>query len=181
MSQKKTNKILEDHGDWLLVDISTPKFPEATMAVDTDAFERHEGGRVYAYKGKSSGYIYGMYNFNNGLKYFHRDVIDVPDGAMCDHINHGNNSFIDNRLSNLRVATHQQNQMNRSKPINNTSGTIGVSWCADRGKWCAQISLNGKNKNLGRFKDREDAIKARKEAEEKWFGEWAYNGGAEGE
>jgi len=41
-SYKRTNDIIEDHGDWLLVDISTPKFPEATMAVDTDVFKEHK-------------------------------------------------------------------------------------------------------------------------------------------
>ena len=41
--------------------------------------------------------------------------------------------------------------------------------------WLAQIGFNGQKIKLGRFKNKEDAIKARKEAEEKYFGEHSYD------
>lgn len=52
---------------------------------------------------------------------------------------------------------------------NNKSGVKGVCWNKGRGKWQAEITLKGKNKFLGRFTDKNDAIKARKEAEELYF------------
>lgn len=52
---------------------------------------------------------------------------------------------------------------------NNTSGYKGVCWDKERKKWLAQIRLRGKHIYLGRYKNIEDAIKARKEAEEKYF------------
>ena len=43
-------------------------------------------------------------------------------------------------------------------------------------RWVAQIVVNGKNKFLGNHKTKEDAIKAREEAEIKYFGEFRYKG-----
>lgn len=56
---------------------------------------------------------------------------------------------------------------------NNTSGVIGVSWEKRREKWQVHISFNGKQYNLGSFKDKDDAIRTRLEAEFKYFGNLA--------
>ena len=174
---KYTNEIIEDHGDWLLVDISTPKFPDATMAVDTDVFDAHEGGRICTFHEEKSKYIYARYA-NKGMKFFfHRDVIDVPDGIEIDHISHGTMSFIDNRRCNLRMATHRQNSMNQGLRRNNNSGINGVSWFKRNKKWVARIRVNGKELYLGIFKDINDATEARRRAEEKYHGEFAHDGG----
>ena len=58
---------------------------------------------------------------------------------------------------------------------NNKSGVTGVCWDRSRQKWVAQITFQGKHYNLGRYNNKEDAIKVRKKAEEKLFGnflEW---------
>lgn len=58
--------------------------------------------------------------------------------------------------------------INREKPIkSNTSGITGVTWDKSKGKWMAQIVFKGKSYYLGRYEDKEEAVKARKEAEEK--------------
>ena len=49
------------------------------------------------------------------------------------------------------------------KQKNNTSGYVGVSWYKSLGKWASQIRINKKNKYLGSFKDKMDAVKARDE------------------
>ena len=51
---------------------------------------------------------------------------------------------------------------------NNTSGIIGVRYDKSRNKWIAQIRFQNKIYFLGRYENKEDAIKARKEAEEKY-------------
>jgi len=176
-TSKFTNEIIEDHGDWLLIDISTPKFPDATMAVDTDVFDAREGGRVYALCSEGSKYIYAKY-INKGMTCFvHRDVIDVPDGMFIDHITHGTMSFIDDRRCNLRLATRSQNNINQGLRNDNTSGSKGVIWHKQNKKWVVQIRGNGKRRHIGCFEDIKDAIEARKQAEEKYFGEFAYDGG----
>jgi DUF4097 and DUF4098 domain-containing protein YvlB len=82
-----------------------------------------------------------------------------------DHINHNRG---DNRIKNLREVSHQENVKNRSRPRNNTSGHVGVHWYKGQKKWCANIESNGKKIYLGSFKEKEDAVKARKEAEAKY-------------
>ena len=49
----------------------------------------------------------------------------------------------------------------------NTSGYKGVLWDSERKKWKAEIIFKKKKYYLGRYNNKEDAIKARKEAEEK--------------
>lgn len=51
----------------------------------------------------------------------------------------------------------------------NTSGYKGVTWDKSRKKWVSQITLQGRHMNLGRFSNKQDAINARKEAEDKYF------------
>lgn len=56
--------------------------------------------------------------------------------------------------------------LTRRTSKNNTSGAKGVTWDKSRKKWRAQINFKGKNHNLGRFTNKQDAINARKKAEE---------------
>lgn len=96
-----------------------------------------------------------------------RILLDVTDDKLVvDHIN-GNPS--DNRKSNLRVVTQAKNMQNRKTNVNNTSGVTGVSF--KNGYWTARIMANKKEIFLGIFDNKDDAIKARKKAEEKYFGE----------
>lgn len=63
----------------------------------------------------------------------------------------------------------------KDPPVTNTSGCKGVSYCKDRGKWEAYITFRKKRYHLGRYINKKDAIAARKEAEERIFGnflEW---------
>jgi len=56
----------------------------------------------------------------------------------------------------------------RIEPIkSNKSGVTGVSFDKSRQKWLAQIIFKGKHYHLGRYDKKEDAINARKDAEEK--------------
>ena len=65
--------------------------------------------------------------------------------------------------------------MNKGLQSNNTSGIAGVGWHKSSNKWMAYIAINKKQIHLGLFSKKEDAIKARKEAEEKYFGEFSYD------
>lgn len=70
------------------------------------------------------------------------------------------------------------NNLTMKTRIDNTSGIKGVTWDKERSKWRAQIRFQGKNYTLGRFYSFNDAVKERKIAEEKIFGEflsWYYN------
>lgn len=96
----------------------------------------------------------------------HRVAWAVYYGAWpSKFIDHIDGNKINNRLDNLRDVTVSDNGKNTKKPHHNTSGCVGVYWHKYRKKWCAFIKVNGKQKHLGIFKDKNSAIAARKDAE----------------
>lgn len=103
----------------------------------------------------------------------HQLILQTNNGLIPEHI-HGAASRNDNRKSNLRPATQTQNLMNTKLRTDNTSGIKGVHWRKDTQKWTAGIRVNKKYISLGCFINFDDAVKARKEAEEKYFGEFSY-------
>lgn len=97
--------------------------------------------------------------------------MDSPNDMVVDHIN-GNTH--DNRKENLRACTRQENSMNQGMRSDNTSGYKGVLWYHYNGvdKWQASIQVNKKKISLGYYEKLEEAIEARKNAEERYFGEY---------
>lgn len=119
------------------------------------------------------GYIVTNIKYDNnfhGVR-MHRLVMNCPDDMDVDHIFH--NEY-DNRKEFLRIVTESQNEMNQKIRINNTSGVPGVSLDKDKSKWRARIRANNKEIHLGYFINKEDAVQARKQGEEKYFGEYAF-------
>lgn len=69
------------------------------------------------------------------------------------------------RYAGTKIGIISNNKLNR----NNTSGTKGVYYIKQRDKWRAVIGFRGKTIHLGEFKNKEEAIEARKKAELKYF------------
>lgn len=119
------------------------------------------------------GYVVGRKD--GKIVLMHRIVMDAPDYKTIkldvDHINH---CTVDNRKSNLRLISHQQNLMNQKLNCNNKCKHKGIYYDKERNKWRAEIKFNRKKYRLGRFNTIEEAIEARKQAEKKFFGEFAY-------
>jgi hypothetical protein len=91
-------------------------------------------------------------------------------------LDHKNENPRDNSIVNLRVATEQQNQHNKSKPYKtNGCGLLGVSWYTPSKKWRAQIMLNGKSKHLGLFNTAEEASTAYIAAKRQYHNFWIEN------
>ena len=89
-------------------------------------------------------------------------------------LDHDNGIRDDNRWSNLREATNVENSRNRTRlSKRNSSGVHGVHWEKSKGKWRAEISVDGKTIFLGNFVELSDAATARREAEKKYFGEFS--------
>lgn len=71
--------------------------------------------------------------------------------------------------TNMYFNTNFQVIESDKAPSNNTSGCKGVSFDSSRGLWAAYISVHGKRIHLGRYANKDEAIKARKFAEVEYF------------
>lgn len=115
---------------------------------DTGAFTRiaalskrsaRHVGSICGSRNKVTGYV--EMNVGGRKQYAHRLAWIyvygyVPDGMRVDHVNRERS---DNRISNLRLASHADNLRNCKVRIDNTSGVKGVSFDAARGKWAASV------------------------------------------
>ena len=98
----------------------------------------------------------------------HREVIHAPKGVMTDHINL---NTLDNRRSNLRLATPSDNAHNTRLPRNNTTGYRGVSKHSNN--YVAHINKDNKYHYLGYFSDPKEAAFAYNKAAIELHGEFA--------
>ncbi len=119
----------------------------------------------------SSGYAVRGVGENNKVILMHREIMKPSKEMDIDHIN---SNPLDNRRENLRICTHSQNLMNSKLREDNKSGVCGVSWYKRDKKWETYITVDQKRTRLGFFKNKREAIKVRKAAEKKYFGEFAY-------
>lgn len=115
--------------------------------------------------GKGKGTGYSRVSIDNRSYLTHRLVWLYYFGYMPEEVDHINHDRYDNRFCNLRAVSHLENCRNESKKINNTSGYTGVTWHKRAKKWLAQIMVQGKNRYLGLYKDKEEALRQRKLAE----------------
>ena len=107
---------------------------------------------------------------------FHRLVMEpIPDGMVVDHLIHPprNENKFDNRKENLEIKTNQQNTMNSHVRSTSKTGISGVNY--KNGKWTARIGFNNKRYHLGTFKTFEEAVIARKNAEELYWGKYSFD------
>lgn len=137
--------------------------------------EDYDKIKDYCWTITNNGYVSAYNPKNRNRVLLHRIIMECDNTEVYIDHKHGEKSRFDNRKSNLRIATPNQNAMNRVLLQTNTSGVTGVSFNKKRDKWEAYIGIDNKRINLGRFNDFEDAVSARKEAEEKYFGEWSYD------
>lgn len=98
----------------------------------------------------------------------HRLVFLYMLGQMPRYIEHRNRIRADDSWSNLRIADQLINREDRAKPINNTSGFVGVHKDNRINKWVASISLKGITKFLGQHDKKRDAVIARTQANIKY-------------
>jgi hypothetical protein len=103
-----------------------------------------------------------------------RLIMNAEKGQVVDH---KDGDTLDNRKENLRTCTQMENGKNVALRRNNKSGHKGVLWFEyennNTHKWKAYIMVNRKNISLGYYDDYNDAVKAREEAEIKYYGEYS--------
>lgn len=112
--------------------------------------------RAHNPSGKEGGSFYVLTGYKGTA--MHRMITDCPKGMHVDHIN---GDSLDNRRSNLRICTHQENMRNR-KPLltkRSKSKFLGVDLNRSGKKWTARIGLNNKKIHLGTFSNEFDAAR----------------------
>lgn len=117
--------------------------------------------------GSDAGWLENGYILIGILKYkiqAHKLVWLYIHGYIPKEIDHINMNRSDNRLSNLREVTHQQNCYNFPLFKNNTSGYKGVSFIKKLNKFRAYIVKDNKQICIGLFKTAIDASNAYNEA-----------------
>ena len=112
------------------------------------------------------GYLHVSFNYKFLL--LHRMAFLYMTGSMPSKVDHEDHIKTNNKWNNLKPATSTTNNMNMPLRVDNKSGFTGVTWNKKRNKWESQIRLHGKNKNLGYFTNKKDAIAARKAANIKY-------------
>jgi hypothetical protein len=122
-----------------------------------------------------NGKIYATSSVTSRSIYMHRLIADTPAGHETDHIN-GNG--LDNRRTNLRIATCSQNSANMWKPRRpdgSPASSIfkGVTWHKKNHKWIAKIHVAGHSKYLGSFASEAEAARAYDSAAEAAWGHFA--------
>jgi hypothetical protein len=129
----------------------------------------------WTYEGKGE-LIYAVRNgiSSNGKKMtirMHREIMNAPKHLVVDHA--GGNT-LDNRRTNLRLATRFQNSCNRRcDKTKTTSRFIGVSFLKNENLWRVRINNKNKTITLGRFDNETEAAKAYDEAAKKHRGRFA--------
>jgi hypothetical protein len=146
-----------------------------------ELFEYRDGKLYWKQPGKSRqmgkpagsviGDGYACIRIQYKLYRVHRLVWVMYGNEPVPYIDHINGDKLDNRIENLRAATHSQNCMNRCQRSDNKSGVKGVR--LKNGKWYGSIVLNGKTHCAGYFIKKEDAAIAVDKLRKELHGEFA--------
>ena len=156
-----SNKII-DYGDYLEICLYFGLGEQQEIA--EAKIDKEDLDKVKKYKWSlSKGYA--ITAINNKTIGLHQLILGKKEKYITDHINHDK---LDNRKQNLRFVTVSQNGMNRKN-------AKGYYWNKKNKKWQVYICIDYKHIYLGCFINKLDAIKARRQAELKYFGEFAYN------
>lgn len=119
----------------------------------------HAGREAFTAR-ERKGYLRGNI-LNVGFK-AHRVIWAMQRNYWPKLLDHINGNPADNRMCNLREATHSQNARNQRMRSDNTTGYTGVF--RHTNNWSAQIDIGGKTVHLGMFETPEEAARARAEA-----------------
>ena len=162
-TQRKQNKyeIQDDEAiinDKIIVD---SKFLDYLKSFDRYISIDSRGYAYFSYCGQDV-YLHRLLT-NTALFFDTRD----KDIEIIDHINRNR---CDNRIENLRMIKKSENPVNCSVYSNNKSGHKGISWLERLRKWQVNIQYKNKNHYIGVFENIDDAILARKQAEQDVFG-----------
>ncbi|MBN2401984.1 MAG: hypothetical protein JXN64_06270 [Spirochaetes bacterium] len=169
MYYKGENKIIYQDSEITKFLVESKKYGEFEVIIDTKNYDKIKDYRWYVnYSKKNKKFTNIAAVKNNNIHILLHQLI------MNDKwIDHNNGDIFDNRESNLRKCTNQQNMCNRGLQKNNTSGYKGVTWREKIKKWQCRISINNKRICLGYFIDLKEAALTYNQAAIKYHSKFA--------
>lgn len=172
--KKKYNKIsiYKQDPSAARIEVISKKYGIIPVIIDAEDVDKVREYCWYVHKNGNNFYCMTSIYLGNGKQkalLLHRLILDSPD-LFIDHINH---IGLDNRKSNLRVVTNQENQMNRKPNKNSSSKYKSVYWHKRKSKWYVQIRFNSKRIHIGYFDNEVQAALAYDAKAMELFGEYA--------
>lgn len=155
----------EVRGDITAIFLVNRKGEVYETIIDTDDLERvkevnlswhlewdKKVGKYYCKASEYLGIIDGKPKYKTIR--LHKFIVNFK-GQHVDHLNH---DTLDNRKTNLKDKSAQENLFNRSGAnSNSTTGYRNVSYISKEDKYIVQLQINGKNKRFGKFDDVHEA------------------------
>ncbi len=138
--------------------------------IDASDYESISKFKWFARYSPSGDTWYAVRSVNSSGIYMHRQIMQSPKGILVDH---RDGDGLNNQRSNLRLATHRQNSLNRSAQSNSQSRIKGVRFHKSSNKWEARIVVNKSYIYLGLHSTAEQASIAYNAAAILYFGEFA--------
>lgn len=129
----------------------------------------------FSWRRVKNGHIwYVMAQFRrSGIKKWvrmHRLIMKTTPGQRVDH---KSRNALDNRKSNLRIASRAENRANSRKTEGTSSKYKGVWWSRKQKCWCASTKQNRRTIHLGSFGTEKDAALAYDVKARELFGDFA--------
>jgi len=158
MSRKYKKRIFKSNEYKIVDDVAIIKLTkEKETIIDLEDLEK-----ILKYKwcaSKEGKGWYALTNIKTNYKYnrlrLHRFLMNITDSNIF--IDHKDCNPLNNRKSNLRLCTNQENQRNVKLQKRNTTGFKGVYFRKDRNKYIAYTKCNGKNICFGSSETAEGA------------------------
>lgn len=144
--------------------------------IDSDDFDKIS---QYGWTKNAQKKAYLVARIDGKIVRMHRLILGISDPKIV--VDHINGDVADNRKCNLRKATQKQNSRNCELSKNNKLGYPGIrkKFLLDGSvRYTARICVDRKELFLGVFNSIEEAIEKRKDAENKYFGDFAPHKGA---
>ena len=153
--------LYEDYAEIILYDKDLKEKSKAIIDL-----EDVEKCKPYKWTLRNDGYVSTKKNYQ-AIK-LHRFIADTPEGMHTDHINRNR---LDNRKDNLKICNQKENNKNKGLYKSNQLGYTGVSKARTlKEGFISCIRFENKTYHLGSFDTFEEAVKARQDAEVKFYG-----------
>jgi len=106
----------------------------------------------------------------------HRIVFLMHHGYLPDMVDHIDGNRTNNKIENLREATHAQNAWNSKPRADSNIGIKNITYNKKFNQYTVRIQVNQERKYIGAFKDLELAALVAMEARNKYHGKFANHG-----